>query len=92
METSSSLYIIYAIIKNKQDFKKTGSLYKNKNYLDKKKFFQKIFFVIEKMDVQIEKKMPLNMDEIYITEIYKKLRSHPNRKRINNYIYKKFWV
>ena len=92
METSSSLYIIYAIIKYKQGFKKTGSLYKSENYLEKKNFFYKIFFAIEKMDVQIEKKMPLNMDKIYITDIYKKLRSHPNRKRINNYIYKKFWV
>ena len=77
-------------MKNKQDFTKTGSLYKSKNYLEKKKFFLENFFVIEKMYVQIEKKMPLNMDEIYITETYKKLRSHPNRKRINNYIYKKF--
>ena len=39
MATSSSLYIIYAIIKNKQDFTKTGSLYKSKNYKEKKKSF-----------------------------------------------------
>ena len=92
MATSSPLYIIYAIIKCKQDFTKTGSLYKSKNYLEKKKIFQKIFFVIDKMDVQMKKKIPLNMNEIYITETNMKLRSHSNRKRINNYIYKKFWV
>ena len=46
----------------------------------------------EKMDTNMEKKMLLKMAEIYITKTYKKLRSYPNRKRINNYIYKKFWV
>ena len=44
MATSSPLYIIYAIIKYKQDFTKTGSLYKSKNYLEKKKFFLENFF------------------------------------------------
>ena len=48
MATSSSLYIIYAIIKNKQDFKKTGSLYKSKNYLEKKNFFRKFFLSLKK--------------------------------------------
>ena len=43
MATSSSLYIIYAIIKNKQDFTKTGSLYKSKNYLEKKNFLENFF-------------------------------------------------
>ena len=45
MATSSSLYIIYAMIKNKKDFTKIGSLYKSKNYLEKKKFFKEIFFL-----------------------------------------------
>ena len=45
MATSSSLYIIYAMIKNKQALTKTGSLYKSKNYLEKKKFLKEIFFL-----------------------------------------------
>ena len=44
----------------------------------------------EKMDTNMEKKMLLKMAEIYITKTYKKLRSYPNRERINNYISKKF--
>ena len=44
MVTSSSLYIIYAIIKNRQDFTKTGSLYESKKYLAKKNFFEKKIF------------------------------------------------
>ena len=43
MATSSPLYIIYAIIKYKQDFTKTGSLYKSKNYKEKKNFFSNFF-------------------------------------------------
>ena len=44
MVTSSSLYIIYSIIKNTQDFTKTGSLYESKNYLGKKNYLWEIFF------------------------------------------------
>ena len=56
------------------------------NYLVKKKlFYQKKKFT-EKMYTNMKKKMLLKMAEIYITETYKKLRSYPNRERINNYI------
>ena len=48
MATSSSLYIIYAIIKYKQDFTKTGSFYKSKNYLEKKIFFINFFLSLTK--------------------------------------------
>ena len=41
------------------------------------------------MDANMKKKMLLKMAEIYITKTYKKLRSYPNRERINNYIQKK---
>ena len=48
MVTGSSLYIIYAIIKNKQDFTIIGSLYKTKNYLEKKNFFRNFFLSLKK--------------------------------------------
>ena len=56
------------------------------NYFVKKKlFYQKKNFT-EKMYTNMKKKMLLKMAEIYITKTYKKLRSYPNRERINNYI------
>ena len=72
------------------------TLSKQHSYLKIKLSYQKKNFnfqkkkLIEKMDTNMEKKMLLKMAEIYITKTYKKLRSYPNRERINNYISKKF--
>ena len=54
-------------------------------FVKKKLFYQKKNFT-EKMYTNMKKKMLLKMAEIYITKTYKKLRSYPNRERINNYI------
>ena len=56
------------------------------NYFVKKKLFYQKKNFNEKMDANMKKKMLLKMAEIYITKTYKKLRSYPNRERINNYI------
>ena len=56
------------------------------NYFVKKKIILLKKNFTEKMYTNMKKKMLLKMAEIYITKTYKKLRSYPNRERINNYI------
>ena len=74
----NSLYIFHAIIKTREDFMNTITFYQKQIISSKNIFFGKKKIFIAKIKVNMEKKMLLKMDEIYITETYKKLRSYLN--------------
>ena len=74
----NSLYIFYAIIKTREDFMNTITFYQNQIISSKKYFFSEKKIFIAKIKVNMEKKMLLKMDEIYVTDTYKKFKSYPN--------------